>query len=68
MQIKYDAEKDILFVDFADKMVQFEKKARDPVDGFAVFSAGKGKNRGIVIYPASKWLPKGFMDKIEKVD
>jgi len=35
---------------------------------FAVFSASKGKSRGIVIYPASRWLPKGFMDKIEKVD
>ena len=68
MQVKYDSKKDILIIDFANKLEQLEAKQKESTDGFAFISGSKGKTRAIIIYPASKRLPKDFMDKIEKID
>lgn len=65
MQIKYNTDRDILFIDFADRMAQFKKKEK-PTKGVCIVRGSGEKIRGFVIWPATYWLPHGFMDKLEK--
>ena len=65
MQIKYNTERDIFFIDFEDRMAEFEKKEK-PTIGVCIVRGSGEKIRGVVVWPAKDWLPPGFMEKVEQ--
>jgi len=66
MQVKYDADRDALFIDFRDNMKELEKEKLSSGTTI-VNSEADGIVRGIIIWPAKMFLPIGFLDKFERV-